>query len=192
MVRATLKVKPPRDDPARREQQRAVKRSLIELPAFGLTVLAAAVRRDQAAGYENYELPEAAAELAFTLKGALRLEMMNHRDARYARHRRLFGSNTKAKDLSAWRSRAYVAVYPNGKAAATAAAAMLAGGGESFLAAVARTAEPVALLQVNDVYLDETRETLFSDLLGEFLSGPSALLSLIGGARAVPTWREAV
>lgn len=192
MARRILKVKPPQNDPARREQQRAVKRSLIELPAFGLTVLAATVLRDAGAGYENYELPQGAAELAFTLKGALRLEMMSHPDPRFARYRRLFGSNTKAKDLKAWRSRVYVAAFPNGKAAAAAATAMLAGGDAAFVAAVAQAPGTVVLLQVNDVYLDEGRQALFSELLREFLDGQSALLRLIGSVRALPTWREAV
>ena len=95
-----LDPKPPRDDPSRRAHQSAVKRSIIILPAFGLTLLAAELRHDPGAGYANYALPTAPEELAFTLKGALRLEMMRSQQEAFRKYRRLFGSNTRQRTFS--------------------------------------------------------------------------------------------
>lgn len=194
-----LEPKSPREDAARRDHQQAVKKSLIVLPAFGLTLLAARVRpADQpSTGYANYTLPRDPAELAFTLKGALRLEMMNSKQAHLQKYRRLFGSNTKAKDLSAWRSRVYVSAYANGSTAAQAAAAMLlpttrAKPRADFLAKVTAETGQMVLLQVDDVFLDEQRTHLFSDLLLGFLQRDSRLLAYVATLRVLPVWWEEV
>ena len=152
------------------------------------------MRRDPAAGYANYTLPTASHELAFTLKGALRLEMMRSSEEAYRKYRRLFGSNTKAKDLSAWRSRVNVAAYDTGPAAAAAARCMLlpdppvdpAG----FLERVTAIPGPVVLLQVNDVYLDVARTVLFSQLLAQFLLRESQLLRFDAMLRVLPVCNE--
>lgn len=194
-----LEPKSPREDAARRDHQQAVKNALIVLPAFGLTLLAARVRPagQSTTGYDNYTLPRDPAELAFTLKGALRLEMMNSKNGYLQKYRRLFGSNTKAKDLSAWRSRVYVQAYANGSAAAQAATAMLlpitpAKPSADFLATVTAETAQTVLLQVDDVFLDEKRTHLFSDLLLGFLQRDSRLLSYVAQLRVLPVWWEEV
>lgn len=193
MPRPELYTKPQRDDAARREHQFAVKRAFVEFPAFSLSLLAAEVlpSTDTQAGYVNYTLPDSAQALTFTLKGALRLEMMNSKDERFQRFRRLFGSNTKAKDIKAWRSRVYIEAYANGAAAAQAIAAMLAPGtpaGE-LPARLGSVTNRVAVLQINDVYLDERRTTLLSALLHEFLTGKhSRLLRSCGVVQMLPPW----
>lgn len=190
-----LEPKPPREDAARREHQKAVKNALIVLPAFGLRLVAARVRAasEREAGYENYTLPNEPAELAFTLKGALRLEMMNSKQEEWQKYRRLFGSNTKAHDLSAWRSRVYVQAYANGAAAAEAAQMMLLSttvAPADFLAKVAAQRNTIVLLQVDDVFLDEGRRRLFSDLLIDFLNRQSRLLAYVANLRVLPAWQE--
>lgn len=193
MTKPELNPKPPRDDAARREHQLAVKRAFVQLPAFGLTLLAAEVLppTDPKAGYANYGLPTALEALAFTLKGALRLEMMNCKDERFQRFRRLFGSNTKAKDIQAWRSRVYVEAYANGAAAAGAVPSMLPPGAAAgdLLERLEAVTNRVVLLQINDVYLDEGRTTLLSALLHEFLAkGHSRLLAALGLVQVLPPW----
>jgi hypothetical protein len=192
-----LEPKSPREDPARRDHQKAVKNSLIVLPAFGLSLLAARVRTasEREAGYENYRLPSEPAEVAFTLKGALRLEMMNSKNEYLQKYRRLFGSNTKAKDLSAWRSRVYMQAYGSGVAAAEAAKAMLLPttvAPDEFLAKVTAQRGMIVLLQIDDVFLDERRTQLFSDLLLGFLQRDSRLLAAVANLRVLPVWQEEV
>jgi hypothetical protein len=194
MSKPVLNPKPPPDDARRREHQRAVKQALIELPAFALTLLAASVRTAPGDGYQNYALPQAPAELAFTLKGALRLEMMNAPAEAYKKYRRLFGSNTKAHDLKAWRSRVYVAAYADGATAARAAQRMLlptTQGGDEFGQAVSGAPGPLVLLQINDVYLDLPRSQLWSDLLAEFIRRESRLLTLVSRITVLPPGKEA-
>lgn len=194
MAKPHLEEKSPREDQNRRDHQRAVKRSLIELPAFGLTLLAARVQRGTDSGYSNYELPTDPDEMAFTLKGAIRLEMMNSKSELWMKYRRLFGSNTKAGDLSAWRSRVYIEAYASGMDGATAAAAMAMPGLSEGVGELTNTikaiADPVVLLQVNDVFLAEDRAYLFSDLLRSFMERDSRLLEPVGYARILPVWKE--
>lgn len=195
MAKPHLNEKSPREDQNRRDHQQAVKRSIIELPAFGLTLLAAR-RKPGDSGYENYELPRDPSELSFTLKGALRLEMMNSGNALWMKYRRLFGANTKAQDLSAWRSRVYVEAYATGAEAATAAQAMAMPGLtdptdlNAFVQQVTRERQTTILLQVNDVFLAEDRQYLFSDLLRSFIERDSRLLSMITAVRILPVWKE--
>ena len=194
MAKPHLASKPPRDDQSRRDHQRAVKQSLIELPAFGLTLLAASVKRGADAGYENYELPNDGDALAFTLKGAIRLEMMNSGNALWMKYRRLFGANTKAGDLSAWRSRVYIEAFESGRAAAQAALALrIPGRGwgmDELIAALQPATATTVLLQVNDVFIDEARAYLFSDVLRSFIERDSRLLEFIGFARVLSSWNE--
>lgn len=192
-----LEPKSPRQDPARRDHQHAVKNSLIVLPAFGLSLLVAQVRvaKSGEVGYENYQLPSEPAELAFTLKGALRLEMMNSKNEEWQKYRRLFGSNTKAQDLSAWRSRVYVQAYDKAADAVEAAQAMIlpmTAVPSDFFAKVAAQPGTVVLLQINDVFLDEGRTRLFSDLLRDFLRRESRLLAYVANLRVLPVWQEEV
>lgn len=197
MAKPHLKEKSPQEDQNRRDHQQAVKRSLIELPAFGLTVLA--TRRKQGdSGYENYTLPTDPAALSFALKGALRLEMMNSNNALWMKYRRLFGSNTKAQDLSAWRSRVYVEAFATGAEAAEAAQAMAVPGvtNADDLAALTQMlsaeSQTVVLLQVNEVFLAEDRQYLFSDLLRSFIERDSRLLEMMKVIRILPVWKEMV
>lgn len=198
MTKTTLNPKPPRDDAARRAHQYAVKRAFVELPAFGLTLLTAEVMSTNAenVAYENYSLPQNLEALAFTLKGALRLEMMNSQHERFQRFRRLFGSNTKAKDVSAWRSRIYVEAFDNGASAVRAISTMvtpetLPAEVDDLRAQLAAVTNPVVVMQINDVYLDETRTELLSDLLADFLAQESRLLRTSGKVTVLPPWTTA-
>jgi len=192
MAKSYLNEKSPREDQNRRDHQQAVKRSMIELSAFGLTLIAASVK--VGGGYDNYELPTDPDELDFTLKGALRLEMMNSGNALWMKYRRLFGSNTKAGDLSAWRSRVYIEAYDSGKSACEAAEAMKVPGQsvglEKLTAEIEQMSGAVVLMQVNDVFLADDRTYLFSDLLRTFIERDSELLESIGFARILPVWKE--
>lgn len=104
-----LPTKPPAEDPDRRAHQAQVKQAIVEGQAFALTYLLARLKDRQP--YDNYEVPGRLAEFEFTLKGVLRLEMIEH--PVYKGWRRLFGSNTKARELSTWRSRVYVKAFAN-------------------------------------------------------------------------------
>jgi hypothetical protein len=187
----------------------ATKEAMLLNTAFGLTLIAARVRAagEEGGGYANYGLPADPAELAFTLKGALRLEMAQHPDKRYAKYRRLWGSisgkpprskkqprRTRKKDVPAWRSR----VYTDAFAAGAEAAALLrtwpapgqADASADLAVALAATTGPIVMFQVQDVYLDDSDFPLFSDLLAHFLRNESRLLALIGAVRILPTWKE--
>lgn len=106
---SNLSSKPPRDDADRREHQAQVKQAIVQGQDFALTYLLARVKNFQP--YNNYHIPESIAEFEFTVKGILRLEMMEHKV--YRGWRRLFGSNTKAKDISNWRSRVLIKAFAN-------------------------------------------------------------------------------
>lgn len=103
----------PGEDPQRLAHQAQVKQAILEGQAWGLTYLLARVINR--APYENYTLPDNLAEFEFTLKGLLRLEMMNK--PRYAGWRRMFGSNTKAREMSTWRSRVAIKAFADSAAA---------------------------------------------------------------------------
>lgn len=197
MARPRLNTQAPENSQQRIVQQQAVERSLIELPAFGLTLIAASVKKteDPNTAYSNYQLPTDTAELAFTLKGALRLEMMNLGNDQQKAYRRLWGSNSRGPDLHAWASRVYVEAFQDGK---TAAAQL-----ENFclpqqteidktvklkriLSGVTR---PVVFLQVNDLYISDEPEKLFSTMLGDFIETASRLLSYVGKLYVLPVGR---
>lgn len=148
--------------------------------AFGATCLLARLRTQEP--YSNYRLPDSLEEFEFTLKGLVRLEMMAQE--KYKGWRRLFGSTTKAKDVSAWRSR----VLPRAFAGARDTRAFLEGcplaawqpeGRCPLLSHVQNNDDQWQMLwQVHEVWLSDDRP--FSALLSEFLSGDSEVLALEG------------
>ncbi|RMH01707.1 MAG: hypothetical protein D6706_01480 [Chloroflexi bacterium] len=97
----------PGEDPDRRKHQAQVKEAIVEGQDFGLTYLLARVKDHRP--YGNYRVPNSISEFEFTVKGVVRLEMMGHKV--YRGWRRLFGSNTKARDISNWRSRVLIKAF---------------------------------------------------------------------------------
>lgn len=172
-----LKAKPG-EDPDRRAHQAQVKRAILEGQAWGLTYLLAQVKDH--APYDNYALPQDLEVFEFTLKGLLRLEMMGK--PQYAGWRRMFGSNTKAQEMSTWRSRVAL------KAFGSSAAAL------DFIRAdplwTWQTAPPEipsgrkddgwhVVFQVQDVWIAKGRYR-WSELLAAFLLAESRALQLVG------------
>jgi hypothetical protein len=212
---SNLKSKPETNHVERLQHQQVVKESIIALPAFGLTLIAARVRKPTEADavYGNYEFPQAPNSIAFTVKGALRLEMMNSNVELFRRYRRLFGSmlqdrknrkdsKSKEYDLQTWRSRVYVQAYATAGEAAEAAKAMFLVGisedpefednAQRFVTAVSNTVSTVILFQINDVFLSADRRILFSDVLSRFLQEHSRLLTFVADLRILPAWKELV
>ncbi len=184
--RPRLNTKPGRD-PDRRAHQAQVKYAILENQAWGLTYLLARVK--DRAPYENYRVPDDLATFEFTVKGVVRLEMMA--DARYKGWRRMFGSNTKARELSTWRSRAGI------KAFATAADARAYIKADPLLrwgasnGGVPNALPPndwYVLFQIQDVRLPNSTHG-FSELLGGFLLNSSRLLELVGLIEVLTTVR---
>ena len=174
----------PGEDPDRRAHQAQVKRAILEGQAWGLTYLLAQVR--DRAPYDNYALPNSLEVFEFTLKGLLRLEMMGK--PQYAGWRRMFGSNTKAHEMSTWRSRVAL------KAFASSAAAL------DFIRADPLwtwQAQPPTIpagrkdddwhvvFQVQDVWIAKGRYR-WSELLARFLLEESRALHLVGLFEPLP------
>lgn len=178
-----LNPKPPRDDPGRRPSQTLAREALIGGTAFGVGCLLAAVRDSRP--YSNYSLPETFPEFAFTLKGLLRLEMMNVGGA-FAKSRRLFGATTRAleKNIRRWRSRVFPLAFENGAAArAHLEACPLGRWCASGRCPLLRARFPdkgwLVLLQVDDVWLDQAHTVTFGQMLGLFLKEESRALRLV-------------
>lgn len=174
----TLKIKPGREAD-RREHQHRVKNAIVAGERFELVNLLAEVRTRQP--YENYALPDQFETFAFSIKGAVRLEMLN--EETYRPWRRLFGSNTKAKDIPTWRSRVSLQAFESLAAAQRYIEAdpLLRWPGTQVpqlpKTGVAEI-DWLVLFQVRDVWLEEDG-LMFSDLLAQYLSRDSKILQLV-------------
>ena len=178
-----LNPKPPRNDPGRRPSQAMAKEALMGGTAFGLGCLLAVVRDPRP--YSNYSLPETFEEFAFTLKGLLRLEMMNTGDG-FAKSRRLFGATTKAaqRNIQRWRSRAFPLAFKDSAAAhahlkACPLGRWCASGRCPLLRARLPESGWLVLLQVDDVWIDQAHTVTFGQMLGLFLKEESRALRLV-------------
>lgn len=178
MALKKLSVKPGRD-PERRQHQANVKNAIVDGNTFALVNLLAQLRTRRP--YENYTVPDEFDEFAFSVKGLVRLEMMGM--AAYKGWRRLFGANTKAKDISTWRSRVMVQAFPDLDAARAYIEAdpLLdwPGAERPELPAQLPQGEPwLVLFQVHDVWLEEA-DCAFADLLRRYLERDSRAFALV-------------
>ncbi len=176
----SLPSKSPRQDPDRRAHQAQVKQAIVEGQNFALTYLLARVQSRQP--YDNYRVPGDLAVFEFTLKGIMRLELLNCQDkALFAGWRRMFGSNTKAQELSTWRSRVYIKAF-DGLANVRAyveADPLLAWSGQGFpWQGKGPEKGRYVLFQVQDVLIKGGKER-WSDLFGAFLYTQSQVLKLV-------------
>lgn len=167
-----LEPKPPRNDPDRRPSQNLAREALIGGTAFGLRCLLTRVRDYRP--YSNYSLPETFPEFAFTLKGLLRLEMMNA-GGDLANIRRLFGATTKAaeRNIRRWRSRVFpLAFEKSDDGRAHLEACPLGRWCDSGRCPLLEAEFPdngwLVLLQVDDVWIDEKHEVTFGQALEFF------------------------
>jgi hypothetical protein len=175
----------PGRDPQRRAHQAQVKYAILENQAWGLTYLLARVK--DRAPYSNYSVPDDLEVFEFTVKGVVRLEMMAQEG--YKSWRRMFGSNTKAKEISTWRSRASINAFTNlEKACAYVKADPLWSWSESpFSWPEGYPSDDwYVLFQVQDVWLPEER-CYWADLLETFLEKDSALLKLVDRYDVLPS-----
>lgn len=178
-----LKTKPG-DDPQRRAHQAQIKEALLTGQAWGLTYLLARVRDREP--YDNYRVPDELAVFEFTLKGVLRLEMMEH--PVYKGWRRLFGSNTKAQELSTWRSRVYIKAFAHlGQVRAYVEADPLLAWSEAPFPWPEALPEDdwYVLFQVQDVLI-ENGKYRWANAFGIFLKEHSALLELVASHDVLP------
>lgn len=172
MDKPRLDPKPPRDDPGRRPSQAMAREALIGGTAFGVRCLLTIVHDDQP--YSNYSLPETFSEFAFTLKGLLRLEMMNA-GGDLAKIRRLFGATTRAaeRNIRRWRSRVFPLAFENSNDARAHLEACPLGrwcapGQCPLLQAEFPDDGWLVLLQVDDVWLDQKHTVTFGQALELF------------------------
>lgn len=181
-----LRTKPGRD-PDRRAHQAQVKNAIVEGQAWGLTYLLARVK--DRAPYSNYKVPGDLETFEFTVKGVLRLEMLDHPVLKG--WRRMFGSNTKAREISTWRSRASIKAFGNlADVGAYAQADPLVtwGGGAIALPDNLPIDDWYVLFQIQDVWLSRDKHR-WSDLLAKFLLDDSRLLRLVWIYEALPPVR---
>jgi hypothetical protein len=175
-----LPSKPPADDPDRRAHQAQVKQAIVEGQNFALTYLLGRVQDRRP--YDNYRVPDDLAVFEFTVKGVLRLELLHSKDkALFAGWRRLFGSNTKAQELSTWRSRIYIKAFDSlaGVRAYVEADPLLTWSGRGFPWRDELPAEAwYVLFQVQDVLIKGDKER-WADLFGAFLMTQSRVLKLV-------------
>lgn len=183
MDKPRLDPKPPRDDPGRRPSQALAREALIGGTAFGVGCLLAAVHDPRP--YSNYSLPETFPEFAFSLKGLLRLEMMNV-GGHFAKARRLFGATTRAaeRNIRRWRSRVFPLPFESSAAArahlkACPLGRWCASGQCPLLRAKFPDEGWLVLLQVDDVWIDQAHTVTFGQMLGLFLKEESRALRLV-------------
>lgn len=181
-----LKTDPGRD-PERRAHQAQVKYAILGGQTWGLTYLLARVKTH--APYSNYTVPDDLDVFEFTVKGVVRLEMMAHEQ--YKGWRRMFGSNTRAHELSTWRSRASIQAFASlDEAQAFLEADPLMGwkGGSPTLPTLPDDlprSDWYVLFQVRDVWLPQST-IRWSQLLSGFLLNDSRLLELVSLYEALP------
>ena len=171
-----LPTKPGRD-PERRTHQAQVKQALLEGQAWGLAYLLARLKDREP--YDNYRVPDDPAVFEFTLKGVLRLEMMDKKG--YRGWRRMFGSNTKARELSTWRSRALIKAFRNlaDTRAYITTDPLLTWGDHPFtLPPDLPPRDWYVLFQIQDVWLPNGKFR-WSEVLAKFLAEESAMLQLV-------------
>lgn len=175
---SNLKTKPGLDAD-RKAHQTQVKHALINEQAFGLTYILTRLKSKKP--YDNYQIPSKFSEFEFSLKGAMRLEMMENQFLKS--WRRLLGSNTKAADLSSWRSRVLIKAFDNlaGAMAYVEADPLLAWEGKQNPWPGKHNLPPndwYVFLQIQDVYLN-SKEIKLSDLLVAFYYKDSQILQAI-------------
>jgi hypothetical protein len=178
-----LRVKPGRD-PDRRNHQAQVKQAILEGQSWSLIYLLARVQDRQP--YDNYTVPDSLEVFEFTLKGVLRLEMMS--DEGYRGWRRMFGSNTKARTLSTWRSRVLIKAFGDlSEAQAYLAADPLLTWGEEAVSWPPDLPPDdwYVVFQVQDVWLPGNEYT-WADLFEAFLRNDSALLKFVARQDILP------
>jgi hypothetical protein len=171
----------PGEDPERRQHQAQVKNAIVDGNTYALVNLLAQLGTRKP--YENYSVPDQFGEFAFSIKGLVRLEMM--RMEAYRGWRRLLGANTKAKDISTWRSRALVRAFPSldeARAFILADPLLQWPGAEQPALPKLLEGEPwLVLFQIHDVWLNEANRS-FADLMEGYLHESRAL-------RLVCRWR---
>jgi hypothetical protein len=178
-----LKTDPGRD-PERRAHQAQVKYAILENQAWGLTYLLTRVK--DRAPYRNYRVPSDLDVFEFTVKGVVRLEMMAQEG--YRGWRRMFGSNTKARELSTWRSRALIKAFASlDEARAYLEADPLVSweGGAIALPDDLPPDDWYVLFQIQDVWLPGG-EYRWSDLLEIYLRNDSRLMAFAGRCEVLP------
>lgn len=178
-----LKTDPGRD-PERRDHQAQVKKAIVEGQAWGLTYLLARVK--DRAPYSNYSVPDDLEKFEFTVKGVLRLEMLDHKVLKG--WRRMFGSNTKAREISTWRSRALIKVFGNLVDARSYIQGDPLVSWKKSMVVLPENLPPdswYVLFQVQDVWLVKGKYR-WSDLLAQFLLDDSRLLKLVGTYESLP------
>lgn len=179
-----LPSKPPDLDPDRRAHQAQVKQAIVKGQIFALTYLLARVKDHRP--YDNYHLPDTLEEFEFSVKGVLRLEMIGHKV--YKGWRRLFGSNTKARELSTWRSRVYIKAFARLADVRTYVEAdpLLAWSGSGFpWPDNLPQNDWYVLFQVQDVLI-ENGKYRWANAFGIFLKEHSALLELVVSHDVLP------
>lgn len=179
-----LQAKPPAKDPDRRQHQAQVKQAIVKGQTFALTYLLARVKDRHP--YDNYQVPEGLSQFEFTVKGVLRLEMMGH--PAYRGWRRLFGSNTKARDISSWRSRVYVKAFASLEEvrAYVEADPLLGWSGSGFPWPEDSPQDDwYVLFQVHDLLIGDGKER-WADMFATFLEQHSALLQLVASCDVLP------
>jgi hypothetical protein len=171
-------------DPERRTHQARVKEALLEGQAWGLTYLLSRVKEREP--YDNYHVPDDPAVFEFTVKGVLRLEMLSN--PTYRGWRRMFGSNTRARDLATWRSRASVKAFENlgDTRAYIEADPLLTWDDRPFPWPQQLPADDwYVLFQILDVWLPGG-QVRWSEMLATFLREESALLQLVAAHDVLP------
>ena len=175
--RPRLQTKPGRD-PQRRDHQAQVKTAILEGQAWGLTYLLARVKDTQP--YENYTVPDDLDVFEFTVKGIVRLEMLAQKG--YKGWRRMFGSNTKAREISTWRSRASINAFATLREARAYIESDPLFMWNDRPLALSDDLPPddwYVLFQVQDVWLPGGQYR-WSDLLEAYLTSDSRLLAFAG------------
>ena len=164
---AKLRIKAKQDQ--RIEYQVACVRAILEGTNLGTHCFLAKVKDEQP--YDDLALPVNLGELEFTLKGALRCEMIDQDETSYARWRRLFGTTKRrqfpkgvkgGQDLpTSWRSRVYVRAFQDADSARQALDGCPLAQWEGLVTCplTAKAAEAdrsrMALLQIHDVQIED-------------------------------------
>lgn len=168
------------EEPGARTSQIQTKTAIMAGNNFGLTYLLARVRDRNP--YSNYRVPDSLEEFEFTIKGVIRLEMMQSPELRA--YRRALGASftqKKTREKYTWRSRMLIKAFPNLEAVRT------------FLNQDPLTgwsnSQPVLLppdleqpdewrlvLQIQDITLPEDKR--LADIVADYLQNTSQVLVL--------------
>lgn len=190
-----LRTRPTRND-RRIDWQLAAINRILKGTTFGLRCLLLGLKDETP--YRN-RLPTNLEQLAFAIKGWLRLELID--DPVLMRWRRLFGTTTGTKTgrrrgefeglPKSWKSRVLFTVFPDAKKAQVFVdrcplARWSGKTGCPLLAGLPAQGGPFVLLQIHDVTL-EGDQTL-ADLLETFLKERSQLFTLLAAERPIFPW----